>query len=152
MPAYKVNRTSRLMKSPKAFWSDPGLAVFLSGYFETESLRRSRELGAHFETLIFHHLRVLIGLMTPPARLYFWRTRRGREVDFVVEHGRHLLAIGVKRATQVGYGDVASLRVFLDEYPEASGGLLLYGGRAIRRLGDKIVALPWTAVTGLAEN
>ena len=148
LPAYTVNRTSRLMRSPKAFWSDPGLATFLSGYFEVETLRQARELGAYFETLIFHHLRVLVGLLTPPARLYFWRTRSGREVDFVVEHGRRLLAIEVKWATQVGYGDAASLRLFLDEYPEASGGLLLYRGRTTRRLGEKIVALPWTTVTG----
>ncbi|MDY6876303.1 MAG: hypothetical protein SWK90_08900 [Chloroflexota bacterium] len=46
----------------------------------------------------------------------------------------------------MGYGDAASLRAFLDEYPEASGGLLLYGGKAIRRLGEKIVALPWTQI------
>lgn len=146
--AYTVSRTSRLLKSPKVFWNDPGLAVFLSGYFGLEDLRRARELGAYFETLIFHHLQVLAGLMTPPARLYFWRTQRGQEVDFVVEHGRRLAAIEVKQAMQVSYGDVASLRAFLEEYPEAAGGVLLYGGRAIRRLGERIVALPWTMVTG----
>jgi predicted AAA+ superfamily ATPase len=148
LPAYLANRTSRLLKSPKVFWNDPALAVFLSGYFETASLRQARELGAYFETMIFHHLRVLAGLMVPPARLYFWRTRSGTEVDFVVEHGRRLLAIEVKRAAQVNYGDAAALRAFLEEYPEASGGLLLYGGRAVRRLGEKIVALPWTMMTG----
>jgi predicted AAA+ superfamily ATPase len=148
LPAYTVNRTSRLMKSPKSFWSDPALAVFLSGYFEADGVRRARELGAYFETMIFLHLRVLTGLLTPPARLYFWRTRSGREVDFVVEHGRRLLAIEVKRAAQVGYGDVSSLHTFLDEYPEASGGLLLYGGRDVRRLGERVVALPWTMITG----
>lgn len=148
LPAYTVSRTSRLLKAPKAFWNDPGLTVFLSGYFDLEALRRARELGAYFETLVFHHLRVLAGLMTPLARLYFWRTHRGQEVDFVVEHGRRLLAVEVKQAAEVGYGDVASLRAFLDEYPEASGGVLLYGGRDIRRLGEKIVALPWTMVTG----
>jgi len=146
--AYTVSRTSRLLKSPKSFWNDPGLAVFLSGYFGMEDLRRARERGAYFETLIFHHLRVLAGLMTPPARLYFWRTQRGQEVDFVVEHGRRLAALEVKQATQVSYGDVASLRAFLEEYPEAAGGVLLYGGQAIRRLGERIVALPWTMVTG----
>ncbi len=148
LAAYLANRTSRLLKSPKVFWNDPALAIFLSGYFEAGSLRQARELGAYFETMIFHHLRVLAELMTPPARLHFWRTRSGLEVDFVVEHGRRLLAIEVKRAAQVGYGDAAVLRAFLEEYPEASGGLLLYGGRAIRRLGEKIVALPWTMVTG----
>ena len=148
LPAYTANRTSRLMKSPKAFWSDPGLAVFLSGYYTYEGLCRARELGAYFETLIFQHLRVLCGLLIPPARLYFWRTRGGVEVDFVIEHGRRLLAIEVRKGARVGYGDAASLRVFLGEYPEASGGLLLYGGRVVRRLGERIVAVPWTMVTG----
>jgi len=147
LPAYTAGRTARLMKSPKAFWTDPGLAVFLSGYFEEEALRSARERGAFFETLIFHHLRVLAGLLTPPARLYFWRTRRGREVDFVVEHGRRLLAFEVKRARRVHHGDTASLRLFLQEYPQAVGGVLLYGGQEIRRLGAKIVALPWTMIT-----
>lgn len=148
LPAFTTGRTSRLLKSPKVFWSDPGLAIFLSGIYTAEDLRRARELGAYFETMMFHHLRVLARLLTPPARLYFWRTRNGQEVDFVVEHGRRLLAVEVKRSAQVGYNDVATLRSFLDEYPEASGGLLLYGGNAIRRLGEKIVALPWTMVTG----
>ena len=147
LPAYTVSRTARLVKSPKAFWSDPGLAVFLSGYFEAADLRAARERGAYFETLIFHHLRVLAGLLTPAARLYFWRTRRGQEVDFVVEHGRRLLAIEVKQTTRVRHGDTAALRLFLQEYPQASGGVLLYGGAEIRRLGDKIVALPWTMIT-----
>ena len=147
LPAYITNRTRRLMKSPKAFWCDPGLAVFLSGYYTHQGLRRARELGAFFETLVFLHLRVLVGLLIPPARLYYWRTRGGTEVDFVIEHGRRLLAIEVKRSAHVGYGDTMSLRAFLREYPEASGGLLLYGGREVRRLGERIVAVPWTVVT-----
>lgn len=148
LPAYTVNRTSRLIKSPKIYWNDPALAVFLSGYFDGKSLREARELGSYFETMIFHHLRVLTSLMTPPARLYFWRTRDGKEVDFVVEHGRRLLGIEVKWAIDVGFGDARHLRSFIEEYPEASGGLILYGGRKIRRLGEKIIAIPWVMLTG----
>ena len=148
LPAYTASRSTRLVKAPKVFWGDPGLAVFLSGYFEIVAIQRARECGAFFECLIYHHLRVLAGLLTPPAHLYYWRTRAGAEVDFVVEHGRRLLAIEVKQTTRPGYEDGAGLRRFLDEYPEATGGLLLHGGRAIRRLGERIVALPWTALTG----
>ena len=36
LPAYTVSHTTRLLKSPKAFLNDPGLAVFLSGYYELE--------------------------------------------------------------------------------------------------------------------
>jgi predicted AAA+ superfamily ATPase len=148
LPSFSLNRTSRLVKSPKAFWSDPALPVFLSGYYDRSSLEASRELGSFFENLVFHHLRVLASLMTPPARLFYWRTRTDKEVDFVFEHGRKILAIEVKLSAKAGFGDVKNLRFFLEEYPEAVGGLLLYNGREIRRVGEKILAVPWTMVAG----
>ena len=148
LPAFTASRTSRLMKTPKAFWNDPGLAIFLSGYYDLPALQQARELGAYFETMIFHHLRVLATLMTPRARLYYWRTRAGQEVDFVLEHGRRLLGIEVKLARQVSYSDAASLQMFLDMHPATSGGLLLYAGNVVRHLGERIVAVPWTLLTG----
>ena len=111
-------------------------------------MRKARELGAYFETLIVHHLRILTRLLTPAGRLYFWRTQKGQEVDFVLEHGQRLLAIEVKRTTNPGYDDAAGLRAFLAEYPQATRGLLLQTGREIRRLDEKIIAAPWTMVAG----
>ncbi len=148
LPAYTTSHITRLLKSPKAFWNDTGLAVFLSGYYEEDDLRQAREMGAYFETFIYHHLRVLSRQMTPQGRLYFWRTQSGTEVDFVFEHGRRFLAIEVKRTANPGYGDTSGLRAFLAEYPQASAGLLVHGGSEVRRLGDKIIAVPWTMVTG----
>jgi len=148
LPAYTASRTSRLVKSPKAAWSDPGLAVFLSGYYDEQSLRQADRFGCYVELLIYHHARVLAGLLVPPARLYYWRTRSGVEVDFVVEHGRNVLAMEVKSAERVGYGDGSGLRRFLADHPRATGGLLLYGGTEVRRLGDRVVAVPWSLLTG----
>jgi len=148
LPAYAASRTTRLLKSPKAFFNDPALAVFLSGYYEIEDLLKAREYGAYFETFIYHHLRILTRLMTPSGRLYFWRTLDGNEVDFVLEHGRRLLAVEVKLTDNLGYRDTAGLRFFLDKHPKASGGLLVYGGTEIKRMDEKIAAIPWSLVTG----
>lgn len=148
LPAYTASHTTRLLKSPRAFWTDPGLAVFLSGYFDQTSLAQSRELGAYFETMIYLHLRVLTSLLTPRARLYFWRTQTGAEVDFVVEHGRRLLAIEVKMTDNPGYRHTAGLRDFMQAYPQTSGGILLHSGTTIKWLDEKIVAVPWTELTG----
>ena len=148
LPAYTASHTTRLLKSPRAFWVDPGLAVFLSGYFDQVSLRTSRELGAYFEAMIFLHLRTLTSLLTPRARLYFWRTRAGAEVDFVVEHGRRLLAIEVKLTDNPGYRHATGLRAFIQEYPETAGGILLHSGTSIRQLDEKIITVPWTELTG----
>jgi uncharacterized protein len=148
LPAYTASRTTRLLKSPKAFFNDPALAVFLSGYYELDDLLKAREYGAYFETFIYHHLRVLARLMTPAGRLYFWRTIEGNEVDFVLEHGRRLLAIEVKLTDNLGYRDTAGLRLFFEDNPNASAGLILYSGAQIKRLDEKIVAVPWSFVTG----
>jgi predicted AAA+ superfamily ATPase len=148
LPAYTASRTTRLLKSPKAFFNDPALAVFLSGYYELEDLLKAREYGAYFETFIYHHLRILARLMTPSARLYFWRTLDGNEVDFVLEYGRRLLAIEVKLTDNLGYRDTAGLRLFLDNHSRASSGLVVYCGNQIRRMDEKIVAIPWSLLTG----
>jgi predicted AAA+ superfamily ATPase len=148
LPAYTVSHATRLLKSPKVFLNDPGLAVFLSGYYELTDLKKSREYGAYFETLIYHHLRLLTRLMTPSGRLSFWRTRAGTEVNFVVEHGRRAMAVEVKATVHPGYRDITGLQVFLDEHPEASAGMLLHSGSNIQRLDKKILAIPWSMLTG----
>jgi predicted AAA+ superfamily ATPase len=148
VPAYASNRTSRIFKSPKAFWNDSGLAVFLAGYYQKDELRKARELSGFYEAFIYHHLRVLAQLMTPPARLFHWRTLGGQEVDFILEHGRKVLAIEVKQTNRPGYGDTKGLQAFLSEHTEAAGGLLIHGGSEIRLLGEHILAIPWTMLTG----
>ena len=74
VPAWYASRNKRLVKSPKVFFLDPALSIFLSGYTDRDALLQSRELGGYFETLVFLHLRALCELLTPAARIYFWRT------------------------------------------------------------------------------
>jgi predicted AAA+ superfamily ATPase len=148
VPPYLGSRTARLLKSPRAFWSDVGLAVFLAGYFSTDELAKARELGAFFETMIYQHLRVSCGLLTPRGRLHFWRTQTGSEVDFVVEHGRRLVGIEVKMTDAPSYRHAAGLAKFLSHHPQAVGGVLLHSGQHIRRLDEKIIAVPWPLLTG----
>lgn len=84
------------MKSPKLFFVDPGLCVYLSGYYSPQALSSARELGGFFETAVFLRLKVLCEILTPKAQLYYLRTTDGKEVDFVVEHGQRLIALEVK--------------------------------------------------------
>ena len=144
LPPYTAGRMQRLVKSPKIFWTDPGLPVYLSGFFDEDSLRNARELGSFFENLIYQHLRVHCEMMTPKARLFFWRTRQGSEVDFVVEQGRRLLAIEVKGTETPRYQHAEGLRAFLEAHPHAQGGILLHQGTSVRYLHDRILAIPWT--------
>ena len=130
-------------------WEDPGLVSFLSGHFDAESLKDSRELGGVFESMIFLHLSALCQRLVPRPRLFYWRTATGKEVDFVLEWGRKLLAVEVKLSRTPRYSDTGSMRLFLEEYPETSAGVLIHSGNEVRRLHDKIVAIPWFILAGL---
>lgn len=107
---------------------DPALAAFLSGLFDRESLLGSREAGALFENLVLLHLKAHALLMTPAARIYHWRTEGGKEVDFVIEHGRRLIAVEVKFSQEVNFADASNVRLFMEEYPETAAGLIVYAG------------------------
>ena len=135
LPAYSVNRTKRLIKGPKLYWSDPALAIWLSASTEFS--------GSHLENLVFADLLAWRDGQVPAPQLLYWRTTTDREVDFVIESGERLLAIEVK-AGAARYADTTGLRLFREEYRDRFvGGLLLHGGTETRQLSDGILAVPW---------
>jgi predicted AAA+ superfamily ATPase len=69
-------------------------------------------------------------------------------VDFVIEHGRRLLVIEVKQTGNPGFRDLGGIQTFLQHHPAAVGGILFHGGKETRRMGENIVALPWSLITG----
>ena len=136
---YSVNRTKRLTKTPKLYWSDPALALWLSGSRATS--------GAHLETLVLLDLLVWRDSRVPAPEVLYWRTTTDLEVDFVVEIGGHLLPVEVKASADPGYSDTRGLRAFREEYPEQFiGGLLLHGGSETRWMSEHILAVPWWRV------
>lgn len=149
VPAYAINRTKRIVKAPKPYWFDTGVASFLSGHYTAESLSASREAGGAFEGLVVQHLAALARLLTPRARLYYWRTVSGQEVDCVLEHGRRLVAFEFKLAERVGFGDTDALRTFMADYPSTTAGVVVYSGTETRQLAERIVAIPWTVLAGV---
>jgi predicted AAA+ superfamily ATPase len=148
IPAYAKNRTKRIIKSPKIYFIDPGLTSFLCGYYDKEALKTAKEAGGIFESLILLHLNVLCELLVPKARIFYWRTVNGKEVDFVIEYGKKLIAIEVKLSSTASYNDIGGIKSFMEEYPETSLGIIIYTGNEIKYLGEKILAVPWTDFTG----
>lgn len=136
---YAINRTKRLVKSPKLYWSDVALALWLSGSGSVS--------GAHLETLVLSDLLAWRDGQTPAPEVLYWRTTTEMEVDFVVESNGRLLPIEVKAAVSPGYADTRGLRAFRQEYDEQCvGGLLLHGGDQVLWMSDRILAAPWWQV------
>ena len=139
LPAYAVNRTKRLIKAPKAYWSDVGLALHLSG----ETTPR----GAHLENHVLGDLHAWAAAAPDRPEILYWRTAAGEEVDFVIEWRGRLLPIEVKASGRVSSRDARGVASFRAEYGNAVlGGLVLYAGDETMFVADKVLAAPWWRV------
>jgi predicted AAA+ superfamily ATPase len=139
LPAYAVNRTKRLIKSPKLYWGDTGIALHLAEVEEPG--------GAHLENVVLNDLLAWRDARLERAELGYWRTAIGEEVDFVIETGGRLLPIEVKASARPRLADTTHLRTFRAEYGKKSrAALLLHTGTTLEWLAPDVLAAPWWKV------
>lgn len=139
LPAFAVNRTSRLIKTPKLYWNDTALALHVAGEDEPR--------GAHLENYVLCDLLAWAAARLDGPQVMYWRTAAGREVDFVVEWKGKLLPVEVKASSRPRTSDADGLRAFRAEYGmQSRAGLLLHTGESVSWLADGVLAAPWWAV------
>jgi len=93
------NRTLRMIKSPKLYFLDAGLAAWLAGWRDPETLRLSPMAGAIYETQVFGELLRHYRHRAREVDITYWRTRDGEEIDFLVEAAGRICPIEVKMGT-----------------------------------------------------
>jgi len=96
LPPYHRNFGKRLVKTPKLYFIDVGLAAWLLGIRDARAIASHAMRGALFETFVvgeFVKQRFNAG---QPAELYFWRDNVGHEVDLLYETEGKLQAVEIK--------------------------------------------------------
>lgn len=136
---YLRNRSSRLIKSPKFYLGDAGLACYLAG---TEDLSDDPLKGAMVETYVAQNIVSILDSTWPQAGLFFWNIQGRHEVDFVIEVGNKCIAIEVKAAARWEKEDLAGLRAFITATPHCTAGVLAYNGSTPVNLGGRLWAIP----------
>ena len=99
-PYYK-NFGKRIIKSPKLYFLDTGLAAYLSGIQTREHLLNGPMGGALFETFVVTNFLKRFSSLDINPSLYYWKNISGIEVDLLVEHGNKLIPIEIKLASTI---------------------------------------------------
>ncbi len=123
LQSYSKNLGNELKKSKKYYLYDLGIRHSLLRDFSELSVRS--DAGAIMESFVYLTLLPQLG---PNASIYFWRTRSGVEVDFIVEINRIPRPIEVKLSFS-GDKCPASLGEFLKHYPEAPDAFIITQNR-----------------------
>ena len=82
---YFSNRTNRLVKSPKVYFIDTGLACRLQGWEESLPLLNSPAQGALFENLVFSEIYKFCTYELKDLKIFHWRSKDKEEIDFLIE-------------------------------------------------------------------
>jgi predicted AAA+ superfamily ATPase len=145
LPQFRRRAARSITTHPKFFFFDVGVFRALRPRGPLDSDAEIE--GAALETLVYQVMRAENANRGLGYALYTWRTAAGAEVDLVAYGERGLHAVEVTRSARFAEKDLASLRLFCADYPEARG-LLLYGGTMRYRFGN-IDVVP--VVVGLGE-
>ena len=125
LPVFTKRASRATVAHPKFYFFDTGVFRSLR---PAGPLDRPAEIeGAALEGMVAQHLRAWIAYSGGALDLFYWRTRAGAEVDFVVYGKTDFFAVEVKHSDRVRSNDLKGLRAFVAEYPECRP-LLLYRG------------------------
>lgn len=125
LPVFTRRAKRAVASHPKFFYFDAGVFRALRPKGPLDSVEEID--GPALETLVMQELRATVANHGLGYELFYWHTREHREVDFVLYGERGLVAVEVKRSGFFREEDLASLRLFRDDYPMARC-FLLYGG------------------------
>jgi len=107
---YYTNLTKRALKSPKLYFTDTGLAAYLSKWNTPEALRTGALAGAYFENFVIMEILKSYyntGVLDPA--FHYYRDKDGVEIDLLIERDGHLHPIEIKSS---GVARSSDLRAF----------------------------------------
>ena len=145
------NFNKRLIKSPKLYFYDTGLACWLLGIQDEGQIVAHSLRGALFETWVLSELvkgRFNRGLH---SNLYFWRDRSGTEVDVLVEQGERLFPVEIKSGKTLTADYFTGLSQWLALADEVAGSARLVFAGDQEQLRTHFQVLPWHSVSALAQ-
>lgn len=153
---YFRNFGKRLVKAPRLYFLDTGLACRLLDITNVQQLAVHPLRGALFETWCFAELTKFFANRGLKQSIWSWRTSDDIEIDFLIQHGHELVPMEVKanatpRSSQ--RSNIDRLIALGAREPDVAlhRGLVLYGGEELRS-GGQVDHVPWTGIAQAMER
>ena len=128
LPPWFENANKRTIKTPKLYFTEPGLAAWLLEIETPQQISRDPLMGNLFENMVVAEVlkaRLNAGLM---PNLYFYRNSKGNEVDLVLRQRRHLKPVEIKAAMTFAPDMTKGLKYFKKQFSDTLPGAVVYAG------------------------
>ena len=121
---YYNNVLKRIVKTPKIYFLDTGLASYLIGWDNARVLQNGAMSGAMFETFVVGEIIkswANYNGVTPNMNFYFYRDLNGNEIDLLIKRNGNLYPVEIKKHKKCGAEDIAAFKK-LDDIPGIQRG------------------------------
>lgn len=151
LDAWTSGEQRRDIKNPKYHFVDSGIACAIRGFNE-QSFKLGfppANLGSVFESYVVNELLRTLPFLKWNVRVFHWRDSNFREIDMIIEKDNSLVGIEIKASTTIHKDTIKNMRWFTQIGPGRNHqftGLIIYLGNQIIPLGDRIFAIPVSAL------
>jgi hypothetical protein len=146
LPPWFTNTSKRLVKSPKLYFHDVGLACWLLELRTREQVARDPLLGNLFENLVIADVLKQRFNRGETGKLYFFRDAKGAEVDLLIPTGRQFHAVEIKAGATINPDYFRGLTSFRSSFPDVvASSHVIYGGPQKQPRSD-VTVLPWRSI------
>jgi len=130
------NFGKRLVKTPKLYFHDPGVAAWLLNIQDPHHLAVHPQRGGLFECLVASELMKARFNNALSSNLYFWRNNSGDEVDLIIDRGQELVPVEIKSGQTLTSDQFKGLDRWRSITGSTTHNYLVYGGRESRQRGE----------------
>jgi uncharacterized protein len=148
---YHENFNKRVVKMPKLYFYDTGLAIALLGVENASLLSLHPFRGALFENMIvmdFLKRRYNAGKLN---NLFFWRDNVGNEIDLLLIEGNIKIPVEIKSGQTVT-SDYLKGILFWNKMTQTEGGFVVYGGDTTQKRSGGITVVPFKEMNTIVTN
>jgi uncharacterized protein len=141
LPPYYQNFSKRVVKTPKVYFYDTGLAAYLLGIRSEADLAVHFARGSLFENLIINELSKnwLNRGQRPP--FYFWSDQTNHEIDLLIDRGSSLTAVELKSGRTIHADFFKGLQYFANLAPQTTLNLLYGGDTSQQRTNIRVLTI-----------
>ena len=139
--SYHENYNKRIVKMPKLYFYDTGLASALMGIEDVSQLTIHPLRGGLFENLVVVDFLKRLYNNGKQNNLYFWRDNIGNEVDLLIKKGANRYPVEIKSAQTISDEFFKGIR-YWNKLTNTEGGYLVYAGDMLQKRSGEINIVP----------
>lgn len=143
---FSQNITKRMVRAPKMYLLDTGLAAYLTRWPSAETLMSGAMAGAFFETFVMAELIKSYTLRGLDVPFYYYRDKDGREIDVLIQRGQTLFPVEIKMATRARPDDVMAMRYLRERWKDVGHGAIVCNIDVPIPINREVDALPISCI------